>query len=134
MGLGKEDAPQREDPQARSLHCVALTGANRLSSYGKAAALFADDMQANPKNLFPVRKLATVHSYIGETHEESARPLDGLECERHREAAKRNHRRAPEILSHLKLNNAPNEKDGEFFEKLPATAAKHEEEFGHASK
>ena len=96
--------------------------AGALTSYEKAVALFADDAQADPKNFFPVRKLALVHSYMGETHEQSAQPLNGSERETHLHAAKQNYRRALELLSQLKASGALTEKDREFFEKLQAAA------------
>jgi tetratricopeptide (TPR) repeat protein len=91
-----------------------------LASYEKAVALFADDAKADPKNFFPVRKLATVHSYMGESHEESVKRLEGPEREMHLRAAKENYRRALDILSQLNSQNALTEKDREFFEKVQA--------------
>ena len=96
--------------------------ADALTNYEKAVALFADDVQADPKNFFPVRKLALVHSYMGETHEESARTINGSERETHLQAAKENYRRAFDLLSQLKAQGALTEKDREFFEKLQAAA------------
>jgi tetratricopeptide (TPR) repeat protein len=93
-----------------------------LANYEKAVALFAGDVQADPKNLFPVRKLATLHSYMAETHEASAAPLHGVERETHLQAAKKHYRRAFELLSQMKAQGALTEKDREFFEKLEAAA------------
>jgi hypothetical protein len=67
-----------------------------------------------------VRKLATVHSYIGETHEESAQTLNGPEREAHLRAAHDNYGRALELLTQLKSQGASTEKDREFFEQVQA--------------
>jgi serine/threonine protein kinase len=109
MFLGQARHHQKNFPEA-------------LASYEKAASLFADDVQADSKNFFPLRKLATVHSYLGETHEEAARALSGPQRDTHLQAAKQNYRRALDILLQLKSRNALTEKDREFFEKVQAAA------------
>lgn len=83
---------------------------------------FAEDAQADSKNFFSVRKLATLHAYIGETYEASAGTLTGAEREAHLQAAKENYRRAFDHLSQMKARGAINEKDREFFEKVQAAA------------
>ncbi|MEY2562492.1 MAG: eukaryotic-like serine/threonine-protein kinase [Verrucomicrobiota bacterium] len=92
-----------------------------LTSYNKAVALFADDAHADPKNLYPLRKLAAVHNYIGETHETAAKTaVSPEERDSHLRDAKQNYRRALELLSDLKGRGASVEKDREFFEKVQA--------------
>ena len=93
-----------------------------LASYEKAVAIFADDAQADPKNLFPVRKLTLLHSYIAETHEAAAGTLNAAEREAHLRAAKQNYRRAFDLFSRMKERGATTEKDREFFEKIQAAA------------
>jgi tetratricopeptide (TPR) repeat protein len=97
-----------------------------LASYAKAAALFEDDIRADPKNLFPLRKLGAVHAYIGDAHRDYARTLAGQNRQTHLRAAKENHARAVEIFRQLEAQNALPETDRKFVEEVRAALRQYE--------
>ncbi|HLL72168.1 MAG TPA: protein kinase [Pyrinomonadaceae bacterium] len=102
-----------------------FTGA--LASYDKAVALFEDDVRADPKNLFPLRKLASVHTYIGDTHHALAQTTNGQTRQTHLRTAKENHQRALDIFLQLQTQNALAEEDRKYLEELRAALRKDEQ-------
>lgn len=102
-----------------------FTGA--LASYAKAAALYEDDVRADSKNIFPLRKLASVHTYMGDAHRDYAKSLSGQLRQTHLEAAKENHRRALDIFLQLEAQNGLAENDRKYVEELRAALRKYEE-------
>ncbi|HVF55617.1 MAG TPA: serine/threonine-protein kinase [Pyrinomonadaceae bacterium] len=100
--------------------------AGAIESYGKASALFEDDVRADPKNIFPLRKLASVRTYIGDSHRDLARALSGQNRQTHLQAAKENHRRALDIFLQLQSLNALTEEDRKYLEEARANVQKYE--------
>ncbi|MGB8510503.1 MAG: serine/threonine-protein kinase [Pyrinomonadaceae bacterium] len=103
-----------------------FTGA--LASYEKAVALFEVDVRADPKNFFPLRKLASIHTYIGDAHRDYARTLGGQLRQTHLQAAKENHRRALDIFLQLESQNALAEEDRKYLDELRDALRKYEQD------
>lgn len=99
-----------------------------LESYAKAAALYEDDVRADPKNLFPLRKLASVHTYMGDAHRSYAKSLNGQARQMHLQAAKENHTRALEIFLQLEAQKSLAEDDRKYVEELRAVLAQYAQE------
>jgi non-specific serine/threonine protein kinase/serine/threonine-protein kinase len=89
-----------------------------LASYEKAVALYEVDVRADAKNFFPLRKLASIHTYIGDAHRDYARTLGGHLRQTHLRAAKENHAHALEIFLQLESQNALSEEDRKYIEEL----------------
>ena len=97
-----------------------------LESYARAAALFEEEARANPENNFATRKLATLHGYIGDTHEAMAGSVSPNEQPGHIRAARENYRAALDILLRLEAGNALTSYDHEYLEQLKALVQKYE--------
>ena len=103
-----------------------FTGA--LESYDKAVALFDDDVRADPKNIFPLRKLASVYTYLGDTHHDLAQTMSGQNRQTHLQTAKENHERAMNIFLQLQTQNALAEEDRKYIDELRAALRKDEQD------
>ncbi len=97
-----------------------------LTSYKKAATLFEDDARVDAGNNFPVRKLATIHTYIGDAHRDFSEVTSGWEREAHMQGAKENYRRALDIFLKLESQQALTEYDRKDMEEVRAAVRKFE--------
>ena len=126
---------QRLDPKSRAYrHDIArvLTSLGRakhqqknfddaLASYEQAKVIFEDDAQADASNVFAARKLATLHSNIGDTYREIA--AAGTDRSRNARAAGDHYRTALDILLRLQANNTLTEFDRQSIQQLQQAAA-----------
>jgi len=115
MFLGQTRHQKREFPEA-------------LASYAKAATLFEEDARADPENNFPIRKLATVHTYVGDTHQALAETVNGEEQQGHVKAAQEHYHQALDILLRLEAQNALTTYDRQYLEQLKTIVQKYEKE------
>ena len=115
MFLGQAKHQQRKFPEA-------------LATYAKAAAIFENITQADPQNNLPTRKLATVHTYIGDTHRDFAQLVTGKEHQMHLQAAKESYRRALDIYLRLQAQQALTEYDRKDMEEARTALLKSERE------
>lgn len=97
-----------------------------LASYEKAVASFENEMRRDPKNNSPVRRLAAVHTYIGDTHRDSATTASGHQRQSHLRAAKENYQRALDIFLQLQAQDSLAEKDHKYLEEVRAALRKYD--------
>jgi non-specific serine/threonine protein kinase/serine/threonine-protein kinase len=97
------------------------TGA--LATYERAVAVF-EYQAGDPKNLFPLRRLATVHAYIADVHRDLAKVVAGEESRKHQQTAKENYQRALDLLLQLQAQNALAEYDRKVLEEMRVAVRK----------
>jgi non-specific serine/threonine protein kinase/serine/threonine-protein kinase len=97
------------------------TGA--LAAYERAVAVF-EYQAGDPKNLFPLRRLATVHAYIADVHRDLAKAVAGEESRKHQQTAKENYQRALDLLLQLQAQNALAEYDRKVLEEMRVAVRK----------
>ena len=71
-------------------------------SYAEAAALFEEIARSDTNNNMSVCKLASVYTYVSETHRRFAEKVSGAEQQAHLQTAKQSLRHALDL--YLKLN------------------------------
>ncbi|MDQ3199360.1 MAG: hypothetical protein M3Q46_09295, partial [Verrucomicrobiota bacterium] len=91
-----------------------------LAAYEKAAAIFESLYQADAKHLIALRDLALMRKNIGHIHREFARAATAEKRRTHLRMAHEHYRRALDLLSQLKSNNAFAEFDQPFYEEMQA--------------
>jgi non-specific serine/threonine protein kinase/serine/threonine-protein kinase len=94
-----------------------------LTTYEQAVAVF-EYQASDPKNLFPLRRLATVHAYIADAHRDLAKAARGEENRKHQQIAKENYQRALDLLLQLQAQNALAEYDRKVLEEMRAAVRK----------
>jgi serine/threonine protein kinase len=94
-----------------------------LAIYARAEAIFDGLKRSDPRNNFPVRKLATIYECIGTVHREMAKSLAAETRQSHFQAAKENYQRALDILLQLQAKNALAQYDLKYLEEVRAAVA-----------
>ncbi|CAN5530042.1 hypothetical protein BH20VER3_BH20VER3_08880 [soil metagenome] len=94
-----------------------------LAAFEKAAAIFESLSQADGKHIIALRDLALVCKNIGHIHRDFALAATAEKRRTHLRTAHDNYRRALDILSELKSNNAFAEFDQPFYEEMLAAVA-----------
>jgi eukaryotic-like serine/threonine-protein kinase len=94
-----------------------------LATYDRAIPVL--EYQArDPKNLFPLRRLSTVHAYIGDIHRDLAKTSAGEEGRAHGMKARENYQRALDLLLQLQAQNALQEYDRKVLEEMQEAVRK----------
>ena len=97
-----------------------------LEAYARAAVIFEEIARADPENNLSMRKLATIHQYIGDVHRDVAEDIHNDTRQADVKAAKENYNRALEILVQLQKKNALPEYHLKYLEDLRAALSKLE--------
>ncbi|HEX8367993.1 MAG TPA: serine/threonine-protein kinase [Pyrinomonadaceae bacterium] len=120
-----------KDDIGRNLTQLGLTKyqqrdfAGALAAYAKAVEVF-ELQSADPKNLFPQRKLATVFGYTADAYRDLAKTGDRPERQKNQQKARENYRRALDIFLKLESQNALAEYDRRYLEEMQAALRKYE--------
>ena len=97
--------------------------AGALATYERAVAVFKYQA-SDQENLFPLRRLATVHAYIADVHRDLAKVVAGEESRKHQQTAKENYQRALDLLLQLQAQNALAEYDRKVLEEMRVAVRK----------
>jgi len=98
--------------------------AGALAAYGRAIEVF-EFQAADPKNLFPQRKLAGVFGYVADVHGSLAKAAAGEERRKHLQKAQENYQRALDIFLKLQSQNALAEYDRKYLKEMQDAVQKY---------